>query len=49
METLQAILNTLKLIETKGDNTILMARCLEALNGYILNQQTEVAEENKDE
>ncbi len=49
METLQAILNTLKLIETKGDNTILMARCLEALNGYILNQQSESFDVSEDE
>lgn len=36
-ENLTKVFNTLRLIETKGDNTVLMADCLKALAGIISN------------
>lgn len=42
-EQLTNIFNTLKLIETKGDGTVLMADCLKALVEVIQNIPEEVA------
>lgn len=39
IETLLKIQNTLSLVETKGQNTILMANCLTALDQVIYNYQ----------
>lgn len=36
-----SLYNTLSIIETKGENTIIMAKCLEELNKYIKTLQNQ--------
>ena len=49
---LRRLYNTLLLIETKGENTKIMAQCLQFIEQLITNEQNkpvEVSEENKAE
>lgn len=41
--TLSKIYNTLMLIDTKGENTLIMAECLKALQGVIETGAKEIA------
>lgn len=43
---LSRIYNTLAQIETKGDGTLRMAQCLNALQDFISNHQQEVSEQD---
>ena len=45
LETLFRIYNTLCLIETKGENTIIMADCLKSLKTIINEEQIKKKEE----
>lgn len=53
LETLSRIYNTLLLINTKGEDTIVMAECLNALKTFVLNEKkiidTTVSKSNKNE
>lgn len=40
-EQLSRIYNTLLLINTKGEDTLIMADCLKALKNYIMENQEE--------
>ena len=42
LETLSRIYNTLLLINTKGEDTLVMADCLNAMKSFILNEQKEL-------
>ena len=42
LETLSRIYNTLLLINTKGEDTIVMADCLNAMRSFITNEQREL-------
>ena len=42
LETLSCIYNTLLLINTKGEDTMVMGDCLRALKSFILNEQKEL-------
>lgn len=42
LETLSRIYNTLLLINTKGEDTLIMADCLNAMKSFILNEQREL-------
>ena len=42
LETLSRIYNTLLLINTKGEDTIVMADCLNAMRSFIMNEQKEL-------
>ena len=42
LETLSRIYNTLLLINTKGENTIVMADCLNAMRSFVMNEQKEL-------
>lgn len=42
IETLSRIYNTLLLINTKGEDTIIMADCLNAMRSFILKEQSEL-------
>lgn len=42
LETLSRIYNTLLLINTKGEDTIVMADCLNAMRSFIVNEQKEL-------
>ena len=42
LETLSRIYNTLLLINTKGEDTMVMGDCLRALKSFILNEQKEL-------
>ena len=42
LETLSRIYNTLLLINTKGEDTIIMADCLNALRSFVTNEQREL-------
>ena len=42
LETLSRIYNTLLLINTKGEDTIVMADCLNALRSFVTNEQREL-------
>ena len=42
LETLSRIYNTLLLINTKGEDTMIMGDCLKALKSFILNEQKEL-------
>ena len=46
LETLSRIYNTLLLISTKGEDTLVMADCLNAMRNFITNEQKEL-ETNK--
>ena len=46
LETLSRIYNTLLLISTKGEDTLIMADCLTAMRNFITNEQKEL-ETNK--
>lgn len=46
---LSKLYNTLKLIETKGDNTIYMADCLRFIEQLIANAKSEETEVAKDD
>lgn len=37
-ETLQKVFNTLMLIETRGENTMIMAQCLQAIQEVIQSE-----------
>ena len=49
LETLSRIYNTLLLINTKGEDTIVMADCLNAMRTFVVNEQREleIAMDNK--
>lgn len=42
LETLSRIYNTLLLINTKGEDTLVMADCLNAMRAFIQNEQKEL-------
>ena len=42
LETLSRIYNTLLLINTKGEDTIVMADCLNAMRAFVQNEQREL-------
>ena len=42
LETLSRIYNTLLLINTKGEDTLVMADCLNAMRAFIQNEQREL-------
>lgn len=42
LEILSRIYNTLLLINTKGEDTMVMGDCLRALKSFILNEQKEL-------
>ena len=42
LETLSRIYNTLLLINTKGEDTLIMADCLNALRIFVQNEQREL-------
>jgi 5-enolpyruvylshikimate-3-phosphate synthase len=42
LETLSRIYNTLLLINTKGEDTLVMADCLNAMRAFIQNEQREM-------
>lgn len=42
LETLSRIYNTLLLINTKGEDTLVMADCLNAMRTFIQNEQKEL-------
>lgn len=42
LETLSRIYNTLLLINTKGEDTLIMADCLNAIRTFIQNEQKEI-------
>lgn len=42
LETLSRIYNTLLLINTKGEDTIIMADCLNAMRTFVQNEQREL-------
>lgn len=42
LETLSRIYNTLLLINTRGEDTLVMADCLNAMKSFILNEQKEL-------
>ena len=47
MEQLIRIYNTLGMISTKGDDTVLMAQCLVTLKQYIEEQDSNVQKEEQ--
>jgi hypothetical protein len=42
LDTMSRIYNTLLLINTKGEDTMVMGDCLRALKSFILNEQKEL-------
>ena len=42
LETLSRIYNTLLLVNTKGEDTLIMADCLNALRSFMSNEQREL-------
>ena len=42
LETLSRIYNTLLLINTKGEDTLIMADCLNAMRSFVTNEQREL-------
>lgn len=42
LETLSRIYNTLLLINTKGEDTLVMADCLNAMRAFVQNEQREL-------
>lgn len=42
LETLSRIYNTLLLINTKGEDTIIMADCLNAMRTFVTKEQREI-------
>ena len=42
LETLSRIYNTLLLINTKGEDTLVMADCLNAMRTFVQNEQREL-------
>ena len=42
LETLSRIYNTLLLVNTKGEDTMVMGDCLRAMKSFILNEQKEL-------
>ena len=42
LETLSRIYNTLLLINTKGEDTIVMADCLNAMRSFVMSEQKEL-------
>ena len=42
LETLSRIYNTLLLINTKGEDTLVMADCLNAMRTFVTNEQKEL-------
>ena len=42
LETLSRIYNTLLLINTKGEDTLIMADCLRAMQSFISKEQSEL-------
>jgi hypothetical protein len=47
LETLSRIYNTLLLVNTKGEDTLTMADCLNAMRNFILTEKQNI--ENKEE
>ena len=42
LQTLYRLYNTLLLINTKGEDTLVMADCLNALKTFVINEQKEL-------
>ena len=42
LETLSRIYNTLLLINTKGEDTLIMADCLNTMRAFVQNEQREL-------
>ena len=50
LELLTRIYNTLLLVNTKGEDTMIMGECLRALQNFVLNKKQEFTDEtNKKE
>lgn len=49
IETLSRIHNTLLLINTRGEDTVLMADCLIALRDFVLKEKESLDKNNKEE
>lgn len=49
LETLSRIYNTLLLINTKGEDTLIMADCLNAMKTFVLNEQKELSLQKEEE
>ena len=49
LETLTQIYNTMIRINTKGEDTLLMAECLQALRSFILMKDKELKEQREEE
>jgi hypothetical protein len=49
LETLSRIYNTLLLINTKGEDTLIMADCLNAMKSFVLNEQKELSSQKGEE
>lgn len=49
LETLSRIYNTLLLVNTKGEDTIIMGDCLKALQAFVLNEKKELENKQKEE
>ena len=49
LEGLSRIYNTFLLVNTKGEDTIIMADCLKALKEFIINEKKEIDNQPKEE
>ena len=49
LETLSRIYNTLLLINTKGEDTLVMADCLNAMRTFIIEEQKQIENMNQNE
>ena len=47
LETLSRIYNTLLLVNTRGEDTLVMADCLNAMRSFITNEQKELENNSK--
>ena len=45
LETLSRIYNTLLLVNTKGEDTMIMGECLRALQNFVLTKKQEITTE----
>lgn len=49
LEMLSRIYNTLLLINTKGEDTMMMSDCLKALRSFLMNEQNELSRQEEKE
>lgn len=49
IEQLSRIYNTLLLVNTKGEDTIVMAECLNALKNFVITMQQEAQNKTEEE